>query len=113
MINSDRGEKPHEPHGLHNKAAQPGLVTEVRATPAPPSAHPLLYWVSCTVAGQLRVDGLTVRRSHGRRLLVSFPSRRDRNGRERPYIRPLSEATRRSIESQILRALDLDQEPGP
>lgn len=72
----------------------------------------LLGWVSCTVNASLRLDGITLRRTVDGRLTLSFPIRRDRTGREQPYIRPLDRTARREIEHQIFRALGL-LEAGP
>lgn len=67
----------------------------------------LLGWVACTVNGSLRLDGITLRRTLEGRITLSFPVRRDRSGREQPYIRPLDRTARREIEHQIFRALGL------
>jgi hypothetical protein len=63
-------------------------------------ANGLLGYVSCTVAG-LHLDGLTLRRTRGGRLAVSFPCRRDRRGRRHPIVRPRGKA----LEAAILAAL--------
>ena len=54
--------------------------------------------------GQLVLDGLTVRRTAGGRLTLSFPERRDRQGRRHPYIRPVDDDARRAIEKAVFGA---------
>lgn len=51
--------------------------------------------------GNLILDGLTVRRTADGRLTVSFPERRDRQGRRHPYVRPVDDAARLRIERAI------------
>ena len=81
-------------------------ITSVRFTPTgvEDQCKGLLGFVTCTV-GDLVLDGITVRRTREGRLTLSFPARRDRSGRDHPYIRPLDDATRREIEAQVFRAL--------
>ena len=89
-------------------------VSEVRFT----SAHAddggrgLLGFLSCVVYGQLRLDGLTLRRTRDGRLTLSYPERRDGAGRGHPYIRPVNDQARRAIETDVLTALGL-REPTP
>jgi DNA-binding cell septation regulator SpoVG len=73
----------------------------------------LLAYVSCVVAGELRLDGLTVRVTRDGRRIVSFPSKRTWGGVERAYVAPLGDAARESIQRQILDALDLDERVTP
>ena len=89
------------------------LVTEVRLMPGRPRDRDagLLGWVSCTVGATLRLDGLALRRTREGRLALSFPCRRDRQGRKHPLVRPLDDAARVSIERQILAALRLEEAP--
>jgi DNA-binding cell septation regulator SpoVG len=84
-------------------------ISSIRATPAPPAVarSGLLAWVSCIVGGELLIDGLALRRTVDGRLTLSFPSRRDRAGREHAYVRPLGDGVRQAIERQVLDALDL------
>ena len=90
-------------------------VTAVRATWVPKAAQRsgLLAYVSCVVAGELRLDGLTLRVTRDGRRIVSYPSKKDRRGTERAFVAPLGEPARRSIEQQILAALDLDERVRP
>ena len=68
----------------------------------------LLGWISFTIDGDLRLDGLTLRRTVDGRIALSFPSKRDRTGRERPYIRPVGDHARRELETQVFDALGLE-----
>ena len=68
----------------------------------------LLGWVSCTVNGVLRLDGITVRRTREGHLALSFPARRDTAGRQHAYVRPLGQHVRREIEDKVLHALELE-----
>lgn len=83
------------------------LVTDVRITAA--LCHDLesglLAYVSCTVAGVLRIDGLTVRRTRAGDHRLSFPARRDRRGLEHPYYEALDAATEHALEEAVLAAL--------
>jgi DNA-binding cell septation regulator SpoVG len=71
--------------------------------------HGLLGWISCTLNHSLRLDGLALRQTRRGRWTVSFPSRLDASGRRHFLIRPLDDATRREIERQIFRALQLEE----
>jgi len=61
----------------------------------------LLAFVSLTVAGGLRIDGLTVRRSLAGHTFVAFPHRVDGRGRERFYSKPIDDETKSAIESAV------------
>lgn len=74
-------------------------VTNVLFTSAPDDAG-LLGYVSCRV-GDLRLDGLALRRTRAGRLRVTFPCRRDRRGRSHPLVRPVGPG----VEAEILAAL--------
>lgn len=65
----------------------------------------LLGWVRFRLDGRVEVAGVTLRRTLEGRETLSFPTRRDRNGRLHPVVRPLDDATRLSIERQVLAAL--------
>lgn len=80
-------------------------VTEVRFTPgsADDLRSGLLGWIACTLGGLVRLDGLTIRRTRGNRLTVSFP----RGNRRYPPIRPLNQEARAVLEEQILAEIDL------
>ena len=87
------------------------LISEVKFSAALPDDVDagLLGWVSCTLNESLRLDGIALRRSADRRLVLSFPSRRDRAGREHPIIRPLDDTARLEIEHQVFGALGLEE----
>lgn len=65
----------------------------------------LIGYASCVLDNSLRIDGLTIRRTLDGRLAVSFPSKRDCQGREHFLLRPLSDDARREIQSQIFEQL--------
>lgn len=83
------------------------LVTDVRITAAvrQDQGKGLMAFVSATIAGVLVIDGLTVRRTMGGQFRLSFPARRDRQGLEHPYYRPLDREAGRAIEEAVLAAL--------
>ncbi len=70
----------------------------------------LLGWISFNLAGNVRVDGVALRRTREGRHTLSFPARRDELGRTHPYLRPLDDATRLAIEGQVLEALGFGAE---
>src|SRR5438046_1066011 len=82
-------------------------VTNVRFAPAPHAntEYGLLGWISFDLGGSLHVDGVTLRRTRGGRLTLSFPSRIDRRGTEHPYLRPTCSRARRAIERAVLSEL--------
>ncbi len=59
--------------------------------------------------GMVEVDGVTLRRTRAGELTLSYPARRDRNGQDHPYVRPLDDATRRAIESRVFDELGLGE----
>jgi hypothetical protein len=71
----------------------------------------VLGWVSLTLDGALRLDGIALRRTLDGRLALSFPARRDGSGRQHPFVRPLDDVSRRQIEAQVFRALGLGEVP--
>jgi DNA-binding cell septation regulator SpoVG len=73
----------------------------------------LLGWVSCTLNGRIRLDGLALRRTLDGRLVVSFPARRDTAGRRHFLVRPLDADARRELQRQILDALGLSEKAAP
>ncbi len=94
---------------------EPIRIGNVRFTASSPKENEsgLVGWVSCSVNGGLHLDGLALRRTADDRLMLSFPARRDGSGRQHFYVRPLDERTRREIESQIFRALNLEEGVAP
>ena len=86
-------------------------ITNVHFTAAGPHASRggLQGWISCILNERIHLDGLTLRRTRGGRLTLSFPHRQDRFGHQHFYIRPLDDAARRVIEQQVLQALDIQE----
>lgn len=82
-------------------------ATDVRFTPASADlrATGLLGFVSCSVAGMLHLDGLTLRRTRRGELRLSFPSRPRRDGGRRYIVRPLDDESRVEVERQVFQAL--------
>ena len=68
----------------------------------------LIGWVSLKI-GQLLLDGIAVRRTRDGRLVLSFPERRDLDGRRHPIIRPSDDEARRALEREILFAIGLGE----
>jgi DNA-binding cell septation regulator SpoVG len=85
----------------------PLRITDVKFAIAPDDGvdDGLLGFISCTVNGRLRLDGIALRQTADGRFVVSFPSRTDRLGRQHHYLRPLDDETREQIEQQILACL--------
>ena len=71
----------------------------------------LIGWLSLEIERSLVLDGITVRRTRGGDLTLSFPERRDSNGRRHPLIRPLDDHARRDIERQVFKALGNETAP--
>ena len=61
----------------------------------------LLGYISVCIAGFV-IDGITVRRTVGGRLTLSYPARTDRSGRRHAIVRPADDEARRAIEAKIL-----------
>jgi len=87
------------------------VVSHVRLTAAPDDAQErgLLGWISLVLNDTIKLDGVTLRRTAGGRLALSFPARRDAGGRQHQYVRPLDDRARREIESQVFQALGLEE----
>jgi len=72
------------------------------AATAAARADGLLGWISVTLAGVVRVDGIAVRRAlKDGALLLSWPARRDGRGRSHPIVLPLP-AVRDAIHREVL-----------
>ncbi len=65
----------------------------------------LLGWISIQVGGLWLLHGITLRRTRSGCLTLSFPERRDANGRKHPIVRPLDNDARKSIEAAVFAAL--------
>ena len=68
----------------------------------------LLGWIEFSVAGVLRIEGVTLRRTADGRYALCFPQRRMVRTHRAYYVRPLDERARRDIERQVFIALNLD-----
>ena len=73
-------------------------------------ASGLVGFVSFVLGGTVRIDGVTLRRGRNGRLSLSFPERRDGQGRAHPILRPLDEAVRIEIERQVFAALAIEDD---
>ena len=85
-------------------------VISFTIAPAPEQARGLLGWLALDVDGLLLLDGVALRRTKSGRLGLSFPERPDSQGRRRPLIRPLDDASRREVERQVFEALGVEAE---
>ncbi len=88
------------------------LITAVDFVQARPSQIKtgLLGHVSIVVDDALKLDGISLRRTRRGYPVLVYSCRRSRDGRDHPYIRPVSDAVRRRIEREVFRTLGL--EPG-
>ena len=95
--------------GVH--AAEKGPALEVAVEVFSPASgfekeRGLLGWLTLQIGGSLVVQGVTLRRTKAGRLRLSFPGRRDSQGRMRPYVRPLDGRAREELEAVVFAALD-------
>lgn len=73
----------------------------------------LIGFVGLTIEGRIRVDGLTIRRARSGGTYIAYPHRKDRLGRERPWMFPIDDEARVEIERAVAaRMLEL-QGTGP
>ncbi len=74
-------------------------VSDVSFAPASPAdvRRGLIGFVSATIDGVLRLDGLTLRKSRAGHVSISFPCRRDRRGRKHHLVRPIGPGLERAI----------------
>jgi DNA-binding cell septation regulator SpoVG len=56
--------------------------------------------------GALRVNGIAVRRTRDGRIALSFPTRRDRHGREHAVVLPVDRDDQREIERALIAELE-------
>jgi hypothetical protein len=68
----------------------------------------LLGYIAVVVNDALAIDGITLRRTAGGRVALSYPARRDTANRQHALIRPL-DRVRSEFECQIFAALALEQ----
>ena len=90
-------------------------VTGVRFTAASPEERErgLLGFTSFVVAGGVRLDGVTVRRTADGRYTLAYPCREDDCGRPHYWSRPIDSRTRTALERQVLRALGFGERSAP
>jgi DNA-binding cell septation regulator SpoVG len=62
------------------------------------------------VCGPWILDGITVRRTADGRMTLSYPERRDGQGRRHPLIRPINDAARQAIEKMVFGAATVTEE---
>jgi DNA-binding cell septation regulator SpoVG len=67
----------------------------------------LIGHVSLVVDDVLKLDGLVLRKTRRGHHVLSFPCRRDREGRSHPFFRPIDNQARRGIEAAVFDLLDL------
>ncbi len=91
------------------KTANELSVSSVQFTPASTRdvQKGLLGFVSLVIDGCLRLDGIALRSTLDGKRALSFPARRDRQGRDHPIMRPIDSPSRLAIEKQIFQQLDL------
>lgn len=65
----------------------------------------LVGYATFILNGDVRIDGVAVRRSRQGRLYLAFPARRDALGIDHPLVQPLGCQVRHQIERQVLEAL--------
>lgn len=85
----------------------PLVITEVEITRTPDAQQRagLLGFLRLRIGDGLGIDGVTLRRTADGRMTLSWPARRDRQGRDHTIVRPLDEATRIHLERQVMDAL--------
>ena len=88
--------------------------TAIRFTPAAPTdeARGLIGWLSCRY-GDLILDGIAVRRTRAGRLVLSFPVRHDRAGRQHALVRPVDDEARQAMQAAVIEALGFGAEAAP
>ena len=84
------------------------VVTDVRLTTCDPKSRRrgLLGYLTFMLNGALRFDGVALRRTAAGQLSLTFPARRDRQGNDHPYVRPVDQGVRSEIERQVFAILD-------
>jgi DNA-binding cell septation regulator SpoVG len=82
-------------------------VTDVRFTSASQvdRAHGLLGFITFTLNDALIIDGVGLRRTLLGSLTLSFPTRKDANGKLHAIARPTDDAVRCEMTRQVLEAL--------
>jgi len=88
------------------------LVSNIRfvAASTADERHGLLGWASFVLAETLVVESVALRRTLDGRTVISFPTRRDRHGRQHAIVRPVDDAARCALEREVLAALGVKAE---
>lgn len=79
-------------------------IQDVRVTPAGADdrATGLMAYVALTLPGDIRLDGITLRRTTRNTLSVSYPERRSASGDAHPLIWPLTPEARAEFEALVI-----------
>jgi DNA-binding cell septation regulator SpoVG len=90
-------------------------VSEVRFAAAARAERSkgLLGFVSFVLADAVRLDSVVVRRTADDRIVLAFPLRHDRNGRQHELVYPINDAARDAITRAVVDALGLRAEAAP
>ena len=72
-------------------------------------AKGLFGFVSATVNGSLRLDGIALRKTLNGNMVLSFPARRDSSGCQHTLVCPINDRARRDLEFQIFQALGIEE----
>ena len=67
----------------------------------------LIGWIACILNDRIQLDGITLRKTQGGLMTLSFPARQDRAGNQHFYVQPLDTTTCREIETQVFQALGI------
>lgn len=99
--------------GLHDDAPPIARVLAFRRATAADRRTGFLGTVKCVFAGGLVLDHVSVRRTAGGRVTLSFPMSRTRSGRARHVARPFDDDARIAIEAAILAQIDIGEATTP
>lgn len=90
-------------------------IARVKVSAAPPAfrTNGLLGWTSFELCEPLHVDAVAVRPTDSGELRPSFPARTDWHGNKHFFLRPLSHAARRHVDSAVFDALRLARKASP
>jgi len=82
-------------------------VSDIRFRPGTPEAarDGLIGYVAFTLGGQVRIDGVMVRRTMTGDIRLAYPTRRDRGGREHGIVHPIDAEAHAEIERLVLAAI--------
>jgi len=69
----------------------------------------LFGYIRCRY-GDLRIDGLTLRKNRRGRLVIGYPAREDSRGGRHAYVRPANRSVRRQFEAKLIGGLGLGED---